>query len=170
MSTHRQTGEIDGPFATEDPVYRLLEFFLANGYRVLERHALQVEQPATEDAPSPLESVRLERGRAGAGWWTSDMTELHTTVDLVRGDDIVRVRYEVDTSGQLLNEVEEAFWSRELQWAKRYLRDDSDAPRDLREDEARRAENQKDDLFSLGLWGAVGIFMVIIILGFFGII
>lgn len=168
MSTHRQTGEIDGPFTTDDPVYRLLEFFLANGYRVVER---QRESPDAEES-APLASVRLERGRAGAGWWTSDMTELHTRVDLVGDDesDLVRVRYEVDTSGQLLSDVEEAFWSRELQWAKRYLRDDSDEPRDLREDEAQRAKNQKDDLFSVGLWGAVGIFMVIIVLGFFGII
>lgn len=164
MSTHRETGEIEGPFATGDPVSRLLEFYLANGYRIVERQA------ETGDDAAPLTSLRVERGRAGAGWWTSNMTELHTEVEVERDGDTVHVSYTIDTSGQLLNEIEEGFWGREINSARRYACNDSGEPRDLRKEEARRAEHQNDELMSIGLWGAIGVSIVIVVLGFFGFI
>ncbi len=167
MATHRETGEIEGPFPADDPVFRLLDFYLANGYRVVER------RPATdadESDSAPLAGARVERGRAGAGWWTSDMTELHTEVDIARDGDRLNVAYTVDTSGQILNEVEQGFWGREIKAAQRYACGDADTPRDLRETEARRAENQKDELMSMGLWGAIGVFVALVLLAFLGII
>lgn len=175
MATHHQTGELEGPFATDDPVRLLLEFYLANGYRLVERDGAQ---PAATDADDPaqvpdtqgLASARLERGKAGNGWWTSNMTELHTVVDIAVDDDAIMLNYEVDTSGQMLNDVERAFWQRELEWASRYAQGKIEEPVDLREREEKRAKEQSDNLVSIGLWGAVAIFMVIVALGFMGII
>ncbi|QDG53779.1 hypothetical protein FIV42_24460 [Persicimonas caeni] len=170
MSTHRETGEIEGPFPTDDPVFRLIEFYLANGYRIVERQKEPSDAQSSEDDTAPLTGATVERGRAGAGWWTSNMTELHTSVVIERHDELMRVSYTVDTSGQLLNEAEQAFWSREIRSAQRFARGDADEPRDLRKEEERRAENQKDELMSIGLWGAIGVFTLIVVLAFLGII
>lgn len=169
MAKHHETAEFDGPFADEDPVGRLLEFYMANGYRVVDRQRAGLDSDqADEDAP--LQQASFERGRAGAGWWTSNMTELHTRVEVEFAEERVRLSYKVDTSGQVLNEIERAFWRRELQAARRYMLGETSEPRDLREDEAQRAKKQKGNLLSMGLWGAVAIFVFIVFLGFIGII
>jgi hypothetical protein len=190
MATHRETGTIEAHLYTDDSVQRLVTFYLANGYRVVERrdeagelvapsdpaHHLDDQpaetqpaetQPAEGDA---LSSAKFERGKPGAGWWTSNMSKLHTVVVVESDGERVDIAYEVDTSGQMLKEVEKAFWRRELQWAYRYAKAESDEPRDLRDEEERRAKHQTSDMRSIGLWGAMTVFIVIVTLGFFGVI
>ncbi|MFP4600296.1 MAG: hypothetical protein ACLFVJ_18725 [Persicimonas sp.] len=169
MAQHQETAGFDGPFADDDPVGRLLEFYMANGYRVVDRQRAGRDAEAT-DEDAALQMASFERGRAGAGWWTSNMTELHTRVVVELADERVRLSYNVDTTGQMLNEVERAFWRRELQAARRYMLGEASEPRDLREDEAQRAQKQKGSLLSMGLWGAVAVFVFIVFLGFIGII
>ncbi len=169
MADHHENAEFDGPFADDDPVGRLLEFYMANGYRVVDRQRVALDAEVS-DEDAPLQKASFERGRAGAGWWTSNMTELHTRVEVEFAQECVRLSYKIDTSGQMLNEIERAFWRRELQAARRYVHGDSDEPRDLREDEAQRAKKQKGSLVSMGLWGAVAVFVFIVFLGFIGII
>lgn len=158
MANLRESGEVEGPFPDDEPVDRLVVFYMANGYELVEREA---------DSPA---RASLERGEAGAGWWTSDMTKLHTRVHLERHAERVEVVYEVDTSGQVLNDIEEAFWRRELQAARRYCRGEVDEPRDMREQEANRAAKQKSSLMSFGLWGAVAVFLIVVLLGFLGLL
>jgi hypothetical protein len=156
MSTHHETGTIPPGSSADDTVQRLLTFYLANGYTVIEQEGAS--------------AATLERGKPGSGWWTSNMAKLHASIAIETEDDCVQVAYQVDTSGQLLKDVEQAFWRRELQWARRYVEGDTDEPRDMREEEARRAKHQTNDLRSLGLWSAVGIVVAILIMGFLGFI
>jgi hypothetical protein len=161
MSIYRETGTIEGCSPAVEAVERLTEFYLANGYDA-------VEPPPLEG--SKVEAHKFERGKPGAGWWTSNMTELHTVVVLESAGERIQITYEVDTTGQMLKDVEQAFWLRELQWARRYATEETDEPRDLREDEARRAKKQTSEMRSLGVWAAVAIFAVIVGLGFLGLI
>lgn len=171
MATLHETSEIDGPFATDDPVRRLVEFYVANGYKVVEHDG---EAAALDDAqplPASADQVRLERGKSGNGWWTSNMTELFTYVRLQRHDEQVHIAYEVETTGQMLNDIEQTFWRREAQWARRHVNaDDDEPPRDLRDEEAKRAKQQTSSLVSVGLWGAVLAFLVLSSLILLGII
>jgi hypothetical protein len=162
MATHRETGTFEGQPEQTSSLDKLVDFYLANGY-------LQVDltEPDGETAPA---AVRLERGKSGAGWWTSDMTKLYTQLDLEWTGEHVAFTYEVDTSGQILKDVEKAFWRREVQWARRYLAGDVDTPRDLREEEAQRADQQENSLMSIGVTGAVVVFLAIITLALLGVI
>lgn len=175
MSALRETETIERSSPTDDSVHRLLSFYKANGYRVVECRdstGEAVEAPH-DDQVEVCDTVRqatVERGKPGAGWWTSDMTKLHTVVVLENLGDCVKVTYEVETSGQWLNEVEQAFWRRELKWARRWVCKEGDQPHDLREEESRRAKNQTRGMRSTGLWGAMIVFIVIVALGFLGII
>jgi hypothetical protein len=184
MATLRETGEIKDLSEIDDPMRRLVEFYLANGYRLSERNGefasegVASEGVASEGVASEVGSpedsspthVRFVRGKAGNGWWSSNMTELHTHVDLARDDETVRVAYEVDTTGQILTEVERSFWQRERQFAERYLRGSTDAPHDLRAEETDRADEKSRGFLSFGISAAIAVFMIIIFLGFLGII
>ncbi len=172
MAIHRETSQIDGPFATDDPLGRLVEFYAANGYDMVGADADGEVEPAEDPAePSTRERLQVRRGKAGNGWWTSNMTELLTTVSIEHDAEQVRLNYEVDITGQLLNDVEKSFWRRESQWARRYLCDeDAVEPRDLREDETARADQVSSSFISVGLWGAVLAFLVIASLILLGII
>ena len=161
MSTYRETGTIEECSPAAEAVQRLTEFYLANGYEAVESSQIESNR---------IESNKFERGEPGAGWWTSNMTELLTVVVIESAGERIQITYQVDTTGQLLKEVEQAFWRRELQWARRYATEETDEPRDLRDEEERRAKSQTSEMRSLGLWAAVAIFAVIVGLGFLGFI
>lgn len=167
MATHRETGTFEGPHDEGTPLDTLVDFYVANGYVPVD--AAEPGEPSDEPVAT-ARSVSLERGKSGAGWWTSDMTKLHTRLQLDWTGEHIEYTYEVDTSGQLLKEVEQAFWRREVQWARRYLAGDVDAPRDLRDEEARRADEQENSLISMGVSGAVVVFLVIVALALLGVI
>lgn len=167
MATHRETGTFEGPPDEDGALEALVDFFAANGYAPAD--SSEPEAPSEEPVDT-AHSVTLERGKSGAGWWTSDMTKLHTRLQLRWTGDHIEYTYEIDTSGQILTEVEQAFWRREVQWARRYLAGDMDAPHDLRDEEARRADEQENSLISMGVSGAILVFLVIVALGLLGVI
>ena len=220
MAKLTETGDIEAPFPDDDPVERLMEFYLANGYRLVERskrpvdstdsteqgahHSAEasadtdeadeadgvepeadeadeadgVEPEADEaaEASSPADpqtvttAAQFARGESGAGWWTSNMTELGAELHIERDGDTIHLSYRVDISGQVLNEKEEGFWRRELDHARRYCKGEDDEPRDLRPAEAKRADNVKNSFRSTGIWAGVAVFFAIVALALLGII
>lgn len=161
MSYHRETIEISGPFDEPEPLSRLIEFYRENGYRPTDRIEGAVPDGRDGSTEDDVERVELERGKPGAGWWTSNMTKLHAHVGAERVDEeTIRVEYRVEVTGQLLNDDERTFWKREARHAGHFVRGDAAEARDMRGRETDRARKQRDRLFSYGIWGAVGIFIV----------
>ena len=141
MGTHRETRSIETNEELEfDPLELAQEFYEANGYDL--------------DATAEVEDgVVLTRGKAGNGWWTSDMTELHASVRVLRRHTALMVTSEVDTSGQHFVEEDVAFWSRELDALERYVRGEDEMPEDLRGDEGARAKSRSRSSFTTGVYG-----------------
>ena len=141
MGTHRETRSIETNSELElDPLELAQEFYEANGYDL--------------DAAAEVEDgIVLTRGKAGNGWWTSDMTELHANVRDLRRHTALMVTSEVDTTGQHFVEEDESFWSRELDALGRYVRGDDQVPKDLRVEEGTRAKSRSRSSISAGIYG-----------------
>jgi hypothetical protein len=140
MGTHRQTRSIETNEELEfDPLELAQEFYEANGYEV--------------DPSSGEGALVMTRGKAGNGWWTSDMTELLATARVLHRHTALMVTCEVDTTGQHFVEEDEAFWSRELDALAAYVRGEDQMPEDLRADEGARARSRSRSSFSTGLYG-----------------
>lgn len=167
MAIHQEIAEINHLDGIDDPVGLLIDFYQGNGY------TFDPHSPASGDASGMDESgepTRLVRGKRGNGWWSSNMTELHTQVVIRPRQDALEIAYTVDVTGQILKDEERAFWTRERQAAEKYLREPSAQIPDLRIGETARANKKSKSFFSFGLWGGVAIFMIIIFLGFVGVI
>lgn len=128
MAEHLYTHEIDEAAGREDALARLAAFYEANGYEVTHY----------EGGAARLASYR--RGKEGAGWWTNDMTELETVVDVEPVGDGrgLRLRYRVDVTGQRLKDEEREVWRREATAAAACV--GGGAPQDLRPGEAARVQ------------------------------
>ena len=128
-------------------------FFLANGYTRLEPGA-------------GGEAWRGTRGRVGAGWRVSDMTQLHATVAVVVGEaGEGTLRHEVEVRGQRLSREDVAFWEREARLARAYMEGGEGEPKDLRPSERKRAERVRAHFVKLAMRGALTSFVVVSILG-----
>ncbi len=142
MGTHRETRSIETNEELEfDPLELAREFYEANGYDV----------DATADADS--DALVMTRGKAGNGWWSSDMTELLATVRVLHRHTSLMVTSEVDTTGQHFVKEDEEFWSKELDALRAYVRGDDQTPEDLRIDEASRAKSRSRSSLSQGFYG-----------------
>lgn len=121
-----------------------------------------------EEVAASIESGRLHlsRGRHDTGWWSSDMTKLHAEVTAVYRSDSLEIDYEVDVSGQRLTEDDRAFWDRELDAAAEYVMHPHRTPRDLRHEEAKRAEELRRRMLTYGIWGAIIAFFLVIAVNF----
>lgn len=153
---HHESLEVDAPDApwAEPPMVRLRRFFEVNGY------ALEREQSDGDGAPV---RVVLTRGKPSAGWWSSDMTDLHARADCaVDAEGAVTIVCRVDVRGQILSEDDRAFWRREVEAARDFLcaEDLAEDPIDLREQERARAEAQFSSMLSGTLRGFLVAFMV----------
>lgn len=158
MSTYSTQRKVEGPFRPADPLEPLTEFYHHNGYR--RKYADEPDDLGGDDV-----EVRIfVRGRTAANWWASNMTKLPTRVEIRRDDDALRITYEVDVTGQHFTDEDQDFWRRELDAACEYLRNPSRTPRDLRHEEAKRAERIRRRMLSYGIWGAVGAFLMILLL------
>ncbi len=113
------------------------------------------EDAPPEDAPKRARSGNLQmtRGKAGGGWWTSNMTELHVTARLTLRHTALMVTCEVDTTGQHFTEDDVAFWRGELDAAADYVRGEDLMPRDLRDDESMRSSSRSRSSVATGLYG-----------------
>ncbi|MFW5967733.1 MAG: hypothetical protein ACOCV2_09460 [Persicimonas sp.] len=161
MSYHQETIEISGPFNKPDPLSRLVEFYDENGYRLTNGRPAGDTEGGEGSGQKDRDHVELERGKPGAGWWTSNMTELHARVVAERiAEETILVEYRVDVTGQLLNDDERTFWQREARHAGHYVRGEASEVRDMRISEGHRARKQRKRLLSYGLWGAVAVFIV----------
>lgn len=159
MAEIRVIHSLAGPFAAEEPVEELLIFLRANGYVVVE-----LERGGAAD--EPLASVwhaRLTRGEEGAGWWSSEMTRLATTLTIDSTADAIRFDYRVDVRGQRMTREECDYWAREVRSAGRYLADEGELV-DLRQIEADRARNARHGRLRYGFCLAAVLFVVLFIL------
>ncbi len=164
MATHLETRDIEGPFPHGDPFERARHFYEANGYVVeSEQERLDDTDAAT---PGEVERLVLQRGEKGAGWWSSNMTDLLARVDVRRTQDGgVGVVCRVDITGQIMKEPDEAFWRREVDAAAAYIvgevEDPQAPPRDLREEESARAAETFRGTLRTGLRGSILAFLVL---------
>lgn len=145
---------IQGPLEHDDPLMRLLRFYEANHYTL--------DDPR-QSAAKPIVELDMTRGKAGAGWMTSDMTRLHAKVSLrLEEDEEVLIRYKVDTTGQVLKEHDRSFWTQELEAAQDFLKSAEDQePADLTLQESSRAQDIRKGSLSLGLKVGIGVGMLI---------
>jgi len=159
-STYTTERGEEGPFRADTPMKRLIEFYRANGYELVDE---RIDDDRISDHPG--ESVVMARGNSQAGWWSSDMTKLSSRVEAYRNTDeqTLALEYQVDTSGQHLTESDRQFWDREMQAAFDHLRNPSRTPRDLRHEEAKRAERIRRRILSYGIWGAIITFLLIVL-------
>ena len=134
MSSYETTHRIGDVDELDDAVERLVEFYRHNGYEVAER---------TD------ENVEFRRGRPRAGWFSSEMTRLQTTVRTDIDGDAVTIRYTVDTSGQWLTDEDRQFWTREAESAEECV--NGADPVDLRDEERRRAGDVTGQIRRTGL-------------------
>jgi hypothetical protein len=141
----------------ESVLARLEEFYVANGYDY---------GPETGSDDTTL----LVRGKSGSGWWSSNMTELASEVRLVTRANTVEIHYDVDISGQYLTDEDRTFWDNEIAKAATFGRGELQKPPDLREAEEQRAEKGFGGRLYVGVWGAFLVAVVILLLGFFGVI
>lgn len=142
-----------GPLEHEDPLMRLLRFYEANHYTL---------NDPRQSAEQPIMELDLTRGKAGAGWMTSDMTRLHSQVRLKFEDGDALITYKVDTTGQVLKARDRLFWDQELEAAQDFLKSAEDQePADLTLQESSRAQDIRKGSLSLGLKVGIGVGMLI---------
>lgn len=143
MENHRPTFTIE----SDDPLgarAHLRDFLLANGYEAID------ESPLT-----------LIRGKKGASWFRSDMSRLHTHLSIEEAARGLTLSYCVEVRGQRLTEDDKRFWHREVDHARAYLLEPDQSPRDLRPEEALRAERLTEDLRRQGIFAAIVVFLTI---------
>lgn len=133
----------------EHPARLVKEFYETNGYQI-------VEEP---DHP-----LLLQRGKAGAGWWTSNMTKLWCQVTVEPQPQTLVLAYEVDTSGQILSDDDRAFFEREVEALRSFL-DEPNGPIDLRDQEQHRAQSVTGEYRRLALKATVLVFLLVSIIG-----
>ena len=160
MGTHSTERVVEGPFRPSDPGETLLEFYRRNGYD----YAVPVEADDPGEDVADDDSLTLVRGRPAAGWWSSDMTKLPTRVEIEPHDQQIRIHYDIDVTGQHLTEEDRRFWEREIGAAIEYLHHPNRSPRDLRHEEAKRAEQIRRRMLSYGIWGGVIAFLLILLM------
>ncbi len=134
----------------EAATQRLVAFYLHNGYTL----------PDGQDQP-----FSLQRGRAGAGWWSSDMAQLQTVLAVQPSGSTLELKYSVEVKGQRLTDVDRSFWQREARAAERFVLQEIEEPLDLRPKEAARAKKIQEKLRSRGKWAGVAVFLIVAALG-----
>jgi hypothetical protein len=163
MSTYSTQRRVEGPFRSADPLDPLTEFYHQNGYR--RKYREETDAVDDRDAADGQSVERVfTRGHTAANWWASNMTKLPTRVEIRRDETALEITYEVDVTGQHFTDEDRDFWRRELDAACDYLQNPSRTPRDLRHEEAKRAERIRRRMLSYGIWGAVGAFLIILLL------
>lgn len=150
MSSYEPTASLDEVDDLKEATDRLVEFYRQNGYAVDERSC---------------SVLRLRRGKNHAGWYSSDMTQLATTVAIIPGETGLKLRYHIDTTGQWLTDEDRQFWQHELEAAIACARDEA-APVDLRDEEADRAEELTGELRRTGLQATIAVVLLVATLGF----
>lgn len=129
---------------------RLVEFYLHNGYALSEG----------QDQP-----LSFHRGKAGAGWWSSDMARLQTEIVAQQTGPSLTLNYSVEVKGQRLTDVDRAFWKREARAAEQFILQEIEEPLDLRPKEAARAKKVQEKLRSRGKWAGIAAFLIVAALG-----
>lgn len=143
MTTQHKPGYIiHGPLHTSAPLERLDVFFEHNNY--------------TKTTSKPTQR-NYTRGVQGSGWWTSNMTELHTILSVVWDEkhEQLKLDYRIDASGQRLSKSDRAFWSGEVEAARDYLLGKVDTPKNLQRHESARAKKREQQTWAQGIIGAI---------------
>src|SRR5690554_4609516 len=153
VSTYETTHTIELPADHLAPLDVLSDFFVHNGY---------MPRPGDDES-----SLTLTRGTPGAGWRTSEMSGLGTTLTLRIVGNAVQADYVIDIRGQHLTESERSFWKREARAAAAYLEaPEPDQLIDLRVHEATRARIARSRMRRTGFGAAITAFIVVAALYF----
>lgn len=159
MGQYRDTliGTFEGLTATV-LAERLHLFYAQNGYE-------KVQREGSPGEGSWEELGRWERGRRGAGWWSSDMARLFAQVCLEIDSRTMsyRVVLSVDTTGQHMTAEDEAFWRGEFTALEAYLEGEGELL-DLREAERARASAGRKDTMRLSVYGFMITFVLLFVL------
>jgi hypothetical protein len=153
----------------DSPGQRLVTFLANNGYQRLtdhERQRLGELSDALQRPPADADAI-YARGSMGAGWWSSDQSDLRSLVAIYLREDDIEAQWAVDTSGQWLTEDDEHFWDREADHARRAVQGDISEFPDFRAREERRSDQISRNTIRTGLLAAllafafvVGLFML----------
>ncbi len=146
MSTFKHQQRVEGPFKEANPIEQLVAFYEVNGYTLIEPTDL-----ATGDSLEAPKQIRMMRGKKGASFWSSDMTELYAELTIEASEDAVKIDYDVETTMQHFTEDDRAFWKKEASHAEKFLTGKVDQPIDWRGNESARAEQLQRDIVFLGL-------------------
>ncbi|MBA2663693.1 MAG: hypothetical protein H0U74_15500 [Bradymonadaceae bacterium] len=161
MSTLKEDHDIRMESAPDsDALEALLGFYAINGYE----HAVIAVQEG-EDAGS----IRLVRGKPGAGWYSSEMTELFTELEVLSDESGVRLSYVVDVKGQRLSDADRGFWRMEARCAEKVVRGEAGAE-DLRPAERKRVSSALGSMYMRSIMAAVFFVVIVLLLIFFGIL
>ncbi len=123
----------------ERALARLAAFMEVNGYEV-----------------SNEEPLEYERGKRGAGWWSSEMSALYARCQVRKDEDggELSVALDVDTTGQHMTSEDLTFWREELEAMREHvLAADDVAPIDRREHERARAQDGRKETLRLSVYG-----------------
>ena len=156
MGTHQIDRTIEGPFHQDDPLLLALQFYQENLYDPAQPKQL---------AQDPMTTLDVVRGKPNAGWYASDMSQLHTQVKLTHEEDHILVHYDIDTTGQRLSAEDRQFWDNEIQALQDTLCDGAQII-NLAEAEGRRAEEQRESSITTGLKWGLGLAIVIVTIAF----
>lgn len=109
-----------------------------------------------------LVELHVERGKAGRGWFSSNLTELQTAVDIRLQGNKLLVEYVVDTTGQHLWENERTFWAREQKALEKFVLGDAALPNFVQSERSRASEVRRE-MVVMGLWigGVVAVVMFV---------
>jgi len=166
MGEYHRKLSLDG-VAQEEFMCCVDRFYLQNGYHVL---------PNEQEDGVDKSRACYQRGKRGAGWWTSNMTELFSEVVASFDEDTScgAVELTVDTTGQMLSEDDRAFWEAELAALQAHVLGSDAEPKDLRKRERKRSKKGKRATLQKSAYGFllafVVLFMVMLLLHRIGLI
>lgn len=149
MAFHEETFHLDIDEDIAGVPEVITAFYTHNGY-------------ITESADEAAGKYIFVRGKTGAGWWSSNMTELHTAVTVEISATKATIDYRINISGQRLLDEDRAFWKKEARALAASVEQGAELV-DLRPQEALRAQNLAKDLRSSGLWYGVAAFVAIMV-------
>lgn len=154
MSTFKHHQLVEGPFKDDNPLEQLITFYEVNGYVLTDPYS------EDDDDESPRK-VCMTRGKKGASFWSSDMTELFAELTLEYLETTMKIDYEVETTMQHFTEDDRGFWIREAANAEKFLTGKVEEAIDWRGNEAARAEQVQRDILSLGI--KLGVLAVVVV-------
>ncbi|GEM_PF-6293517 len=148
MSDLTHHSKLHIPDDCTDPIGEIEIFLRVNGYTI------------TVDG----DGLVAQRGEKGRGFWTSDLTILPTTLEAQKSDQYVDINYTVDTSGQILNQIEKQLWKREALAIQTFL--EGGPIENFKESQRLMADDIRARFMKRGFYLSVALAFILFIVGF----